>query len=632
MHRTRYSLRLIAGLTLTAGLAPAALAQAQPPKVEEILARKPVHQSAVVSTPAGPELAGCRVEAVPYPAPATGYKLIDGQGRLVRQFIDTAGRGKPNIAYFYLNGAEAYREIDGSPRQFRWLGANGGRWGGDVDGDGGVDVWYDISPAEASQELFAAIQAKDAKRFQALLVTPEELKSLKLPDSEVAKISARVAGAPKKFQDAIAAMPMAPTARWLHAEMGLPNVVPGDSLRSAADLVRLPTVTVLYESGPNKADLFQVGDMVQVGRAWKLIDGPTAGAATGAIDGGTPGVTVPAEVQGFIKEMEAVPLPANPADAARYHLARAALMEKVVAATQGEQQQPWLKQTVDSYAAAAESSGPDSPALTRLRQLTGPIEKDAPKSVASYAAFRLLAAEYTVKMTAAAQDPAKAAEKSNEVQKWWRESLESYVGRYPAGEDAAEAMMRLAVAHEFAGKDGEDSAKKWYDKLAASFPGDYRAAKAAGAVKRLQSEGQALTLPPSSTLDGKPFDVSQLAGKSAVVFYYANWSTDPAAEARLQDDLKKLAESTKPLAAKGLTLVTISLDETKERATAAIQAAQLPGVHLHAPGGLDRSPLAVAYGVQMVPHLMLVGKDGKVTNRGAQISPAMKDELEKLAK
>ena len=632
MHRTRYSLRLIAGLTLTAGLAPSALAQA--PKVEEILARKPVHPSAVVSTPAGPELAGCRVEVVPYAAPATGYKLLDGQGRLVRQFIDRTGRGKPDIAYFYLNGADAYREVDAigsDPRTFRWLGANGGRFGADRDGDGSVDVWYDISPAEASQELFAAIQSKDAKRFQALLVTPEELKSLKLPDSEVAKISARVAGAPKKFQDAIIAMPMAPTARWLHAEMGLPNVVPGDSLRGAADLVKLPTVTVLYESGPNKADLFQVGDMVQVGRAWKLIDGPTAGAATGATDGAV-GVTVPAEVQGVIKEMEAVPLPANPADAARYHLARAALMEKIVAATQGEQQQPWLKQTVDSYAAAAESSGPDSPAITRLRQLTGPIEKDAPKSVASYAAFRLLAAEYTVKMTAAAQDPATAAEKSNEVQKWWRESLESYVTRYPAGEDAAEAMMRLAVAHEFAGKDGEDAAKKWYDKLAASFPSDYRAAKAAGAVKRLQSEGQALTLPPSSTLDGKPFDVGQLAGKPVVVFYYANWSTDPAAEGRLQDDLKKLAEATKPLAAKGLTLVTISLDETKERATAAVQAAQLPGVHLHAPGGLDRSPLAVAYGVQMVPHLMLVGKDGKVTNRGAQISPALKDELEKLAK
>ena len=629
MTRTRISRRLLAGLTLTAGLGHAASAQA--PKVEEILARKPVHASAVVSTPAGPELAACKVEVVPYPAPATGYKLVDGQGRLVRQFIDTAGRGKPNIAYFYLNGAEAYREIDGSPRQFRWLGANGGRWGGDVDGDGSVDVWYDISPAEASQELFAAIMTKDAKRFQALLVTPEELKSLKLPDSEMAKISARAAGATKKFQDAIAAMPMAPTARWLHAEMGLPNVAPMDSLRSATDLVRLPTVTVLYESGPNKADLFQVGDMVQVGRAWRLIDGPTAGAATGPSEG-TGGITVPDSVKQFLPQIDQVKLPSGPADAARYHLERAAILEKIVAATQGEQQQPWLKQTVDSYAAAAESSGPDSPGLTRLRQLVGPIEKDAPKSVASYAAFRLLAAEYTVRMTAAAQDPAKASERSNEVQKWWREQLEGYVTRYPAGEDAAEAMMRLAVAHEFAGKDGEEAAKKWYDKLAASFPGDYRAAKAAGAVKRLQSEGQALTLPPSSTLDGKPFDVGQLAGKPAVVFYYANWSTDPAAEARLQDDLKKLAEAAKPMLAKGLTVVTISLDETKERAAAAIQAAQVPGLHLHAAGGLDRSPLAVAYGVQMVPHLMLVGKDGKVTNRAAQISPSLKDELEKLAK
>ncbi len=49
-------------------------------------------------------------------------------------------------------------------------------------------------------------------------------------------------------------------------------------------------------------------------------------------------------------------------------------------------------------------------------------------------------------------------------------------------------------------------------------------------------------------------------------------------------------------------------------------------------GGLDRSPLAVAYGIQMVPHLFVVNKEGKVVNRNAQNGPSLRDELEKLAK
>jgi hypothetical protein len=79
-------------------------------------------------------------------------------------------------------------------------------------------------------------------------------------------------------------------------------------------------------------------------------------------------------------------------------------------------------------------------------------------------------------------------------------------------------------------------------------------------------------------------------------------------------------------------VVTISLDDEPAKATAAINAAQLPGYHLHMAGGLDRSPLAVSYGIQMVPHMFLIGKDGKVTNRNAQNGPNLKDEIEKLVK
>ena len=45
---------------------------------------------------------------------------------------------KANIWSYYLNGVEAYREVDGNgngkPDQYRWLGPNGGKWGAEGNG------------------------------------------------------------------------------------------------------------------------------------------------------------------------------------------------------------------------------------------------------------------------------------------------------------------------------------------------------------------------------------------------------------------------------------------------------------------------------------------------------------------
>ena len=613
---------LPAALATAAGLA--GFADAQTPTVAEQLGRKPVFAGVQVSTPAGADLAACRAQTATFAKPATGTQLLDGQGRLVRQLIDSKGVGRPNMAYYYFNGVESYRETDyngnGTPDQFRWLGVNGGKWGGDSNEDGVIDVWYDLSPAELTQELFAALQSRDPKRLAPLVVTAADLKALQLPDSEAQKILGSAANLQKRFHAAAAALALSPDARWVHAEVGVPHVVAGDSL-GGADLVKIPAVTVLYEKGDRKsADLFQTGELVQINRVWKLIDGPAPGAAQPNADlGGANPVVVPEAVRGVVAELQALTPPAALAEMPAYHARRAELLEKVVAATSGEQQQPWLRQVVDAHTAAAASG--DAAGMARLKQWADKIAADSPRSpAAAYAAFRLLDAQYTAQMSAAT--PAKAAD----IQKWWREQLETFVATYPTADDAPEAMMRLAVASEFA-PGGEAKAKDWYEKLAAAFPSDPRAAKANGAVKRLQSEGQALTLPAATTTDGRPFDPASLAGKPVLLYYFANWSADPSAEARVIEELKKLGE-----AAKSATVVTVSLDDSPARGTAAVQAAGLKGIHLHAAGGLDRSPLAAAYGIQMVPHLMLVGKDGKVANRNAQAGPGLAAEVEKLAK
>ena len=621
----RITTRVLAGFTLLAGLAGSTAAQDADP-----LTRKPIQQGVVVA-----DTAGLKAEEVAWPKPPTGAAptgviVKDAQGRIVRQFIDTTGQKKPNIFSFYVNGVEAYREVDskgsGKPDQFRWLGPNGGKWGQDLNGDGVVDNWISLSPEELSQELFQVLVTKDARRLTPLLPTEPDLKKLGLPAGEINSIMQRSQQAGARIQKTMQDLKLTTDSKWVHLELGLPYVTPGDSFGGPEDLVRHKSAHVLFDLGDGKTvNVFQTGEMIQIGRVWKLIDGPAAGAAQPG--GAEAGDVLPQAVQPLIAELEKVRPPENGTAEmwVKYHTDRTAVLEKVVAQLKGAHQEPFLRQVIDAYAAAAELK--DAAARKRLELWVATIEQTAPNSpAAAYAAFRSTSAEYAIKL--GALGPAPKEEEVKVVQKWWRDALEAYITKYKtAPEETPEAMLRLAIAHEYAGRDGETAAKDWYERLAREFKTHPYAARAAGAVQRLGSEGQRFVL-NGQTLQGRPYDVGQHAGKVVVVYYYwAAFGFNTAAE------LKYLAQLQSEFGAKGLEVVTVSLDDNPAKATDAINAAQLlgAGTHLLSPGGTDRSPLAIAYGIQMVPHVFVVGKDGKVTNRNAQIV-GLKDEVEKLLK
>lgn len=628
-----FSTRTLAGLTLVSGLFAG---QASAQKTEDVLGRKPIQPGVAVSTP---DAATCKAEPVSWPKSAngaapTGVVVKDANGKLVRQFIDTTGRNNPNIFSYYLNGVEAYREIDakgdGKPTQFRWLGPNGGKWGEDRTGDGVVDVWYAISPEELSQELFAVLQTRDPKRLDALLPKEEELKAIGLPPAEIQKILQRSAQVGKRIQAAADELKLNAQSKWIHLEVGVPQTTPGDAIGATNDLVVHRNANILFDAGDGKTvTALQTGELIQIGRSWRLVDGPAVGAAPLAPsafeDGGSAAVaSVPKELQADAERLNSIKPPAEPAELPKYHTDRAAILENMVAKTQGAAQEPWLKQMIDAYAAAAEASPADSPAMKRLVQWKDQIEKAAPKSTAAgYAAFRVLTSEYAVKLAAGAGGKQDDVLK---IQEWWRKGLEEFVKANPQAEDAPEALLRLAVACEFAGRDGEADAKKWYETLAKSYPQHAYAAKAEGAVRRLTSEGQPLQLSGRTIGNGAPFTHAAVANKVVVVYYWATWGREAA------NELKFLAELHKTYGPKGLEIVTICLDDEAAKGVQVLNAGQIPGTHLHAPGGLEKSPLSVQYGIQMVPHAFLVAKDGKVSNRNAQPGPLMKDEIEKLLK
>src|SRR5581483_4049866 len=182
---------------------------------------------------------------------ASAWVLKDGRGQVLRKFADTKGTGKVDTSSFYLDGHEVYREINTAggrvPDQYRWFGAGGMRWGVDVDGNGTIDGWQQISAEEVSQEILRAVATKNIARLQALVVSDREMKALGLSDAEQKRIHDSIARIPAKFQDTCTKLPHLTDAKWQHLETSAPQCLPAEAVGGKYDLIRYKSGTILYQ-------------------------------------------------------------------------------------------------------------------------------------------------------------------------------------------------------------------------------------------------------------------------------------------------------------------------------------------------------------------------------------------------
>ncbi|MBN9122806.1 MAG: TlpA family protein disulfide reductase, partial [Planctomycetes bacterium] len=318
------------------------------------------------------------------------------------------------------------------------------------------------------------------------------------------------------------------------------------------------------------------------------------------------------------------PNPPTVESMAAFNAERAKILEDVVARAAAKES--WVKMLIDAHQAAAEGGKPGNPHLVRIQQWRDAASRpeSSNPAIAAYAAYRLLVAENSVAMANTRTNDEFAA-----VQEKWRTGLEAYMKAFGQSADAPEAALRLAMAYELSGgkdmtevKANEAKAKQWYDHLAKNFGGHAHAAKAAGALKRLDSEGKPLELTGPQLANGQPFSAAQ-KDKVVIVYYWASWSQS------LADDAKKLDALLKAYGPKGLTVVTVGLDHDPKLASEAAARVGLPGTHLYEKGGLDGSPLAAAYGIMAPPHVLLADKDGKITNRNGHVA-TLEEEVKKL--
>ncbi len=630
--RGRRAAFLVAGGLLLACVAPAGAA----PTVAQMLSIKPKQEGVPYATPSAEEQAGCKVD-LDKAERGSGWLLKDKDGRLLRRFFDSNGDNRIDVWSYYKDGAEVYRETDttfsGKPDQYRWLHAGGSKWGTDEAKDGKIKSWKVISPEEVSQELLQSLITKDVARFQVLLITEAEIQALGLPAEQANRIRESLKAAPAKFQDAQAKMTkLTPKSNWIHVELGAPQCQPAAPEGPRADVLKYTHGTVLYEvAGGN--DWLQTGEMVQVGAAWRLVAGPVPGPTStedATADGGKPmGSRIDSpELKRLIDELTAMdqrapqasPAPGPDAALAQFHLARADKLEKIIAQfkpAEVDDRDPFVRQLADSLSTAAQKSpGTNSPAFKRLAALEADLAaKQRGSSLAAYVAYREIQADYYLRSTA------KDA-KNEEVQQYYLQRLAKFVADFPKADDTPDVLLQLGLTNEILNKDTE--AKNWYGQLTKNFADKPQAAKAAGAVRRLELEGKPLELVGPLLKDPKTvFDVASLRGKVVVVYYW--WNGQEAAS-----DFGKLKRLLETYGAKGLALVTVNLDGSAAEAHRFLASNPSAGTHLYEAGGLE-SKLATSYGVQVLPNTFLVGKDGKVVSRNVQINN-LEDEVKKLLK
>lgn len=623
--RLRRTFAVVCGASLAASATFSIAVGADPSeKLSKALAFKP-RQSDVNYEQVKPEqIAECSLEET-VREDGKGF-LVSGPGAVpLRWFADTNGDNRLDRWCYYNAGVEVYRESDTdfneTADEYRWLSTEGLRWGKDKDEDGTIDTWSMISAEEVTAEVVRATANREPARFERLLITESEIASLGLGKEKAELLSQRVADARKQFAAWTSGQNVVTkSSKWTNFGGDKPGIVPAGTEGSKKDVVVYENVVALLEDS-GKAKQLLVGTIIQVGPTWRLVDLPkTVAEGQEVSDSGVffsvtfqprGAAGVPEASGGLSKAMERLiadlqkvdeklqSAKLSPSEKVVQQSLRADALEKLVSATSGEDRSSWIHQFADTVSASAQA-GEFPKGVERLYDFIGKLtDPSIPKNDVAYVVFRTLTADNNIKM----QEPNAnfaALQKANLA------DLESFIEKYPTSEEAAEAMIQIALSAEFSGD--AKLAEKWYSQAAKDFANTLPGKKAAGALRRLNLVGKGFGL-EGKLIDGRDFTSRALQGGPVVYHCWASWCDGCKAEMRGLKELQNKYSKTK------LKIVGINFDNSQQQATDFLTANPFPWMHLYDEGGLD-STVAVAYGILTLPVNVIVDKNGKVVKTG----------------
>lgn len=622
---------VVAGLALASQPAMAADA----PTIEQALKFRPQHGDVEIDIPDPKTYKQCKVSVVSE-GKTSSWVVTGPAGQVLRRFTDSDGDGVVDQWSYFRAGLEVYRDVDTNGNnkidQSRWLNLGGTRWGICSKEDGKIDSWKAISAEEVSRIAVRALVSQDASLLAPLLLTKEDLESLGIKGPLEAKLLASVADPAAKLRKAVTGSKVIHAkTNWLRFDASPPAIIPADTYKTPKDLQVYENVMAIVDAGnPQQPGLVNVGELVRVGEVWKMTMLPqplegnlelTAGLimfhvlASGTADPTAPATPpVSPKIQELV-EKKLKPLMENPPapTAAKtvfdkyYKQVENALIELVNESKTEDERAQWMRQLLDTVAAAVQSGNYPS-GVARLKLLEAEIAKAAPKSpLVAVARYRWKLAEYA----AAMQEARNNTEAMQKVHAAWLKDLEEFLDENPKAEDAPDAALQLAVALEFGGK--TDKATKWYQRIVSDYADAPAAAKATGALQRIELDGKPLVLAGPPLSGGGIVDVQQFRGKIVLVFF---WDTTSKLCAEDLPQIKSLYEEYQ---AKGFEVVGINLDAVKTVVAPYLAKNQVKWPQIHEPGGLE-SPLARSFGIISLPTMFLVDAEGKVTNRNATVA------------
>jgi len=614
---------LVAVATAATACLPAA-APAAGPTVEYALGLKPIQPNVDYDLPQGEAARNATIKTEKSGG-ATAFVVRGPAGEVLRVFADTNGDRVVDRWSYYKDGVEVFRDIDSDHNakvdQSRWLNSAGSRWGIDKDENGQIESWKVISAEETCEELVDAIKRRDAAAFQRLLPTREDLEAAGFEGPVLADLVARVAAAPAEFARVAAGQKqLGAEAKWT-AMMAPqpPGTVPAGSEGVARDVAAYDNVVAVVDNAGRNAQVF-VGSLVRCGDAWRPVAAPQLAGAQGEITEAV-GFFTPRPAAGGmeagpqasekikpllarLRELDGQIAAADEAGRKKLAAEQAALLEQVTAGAEPAERSFWVRQYAETLAAGVQE-GLLADGIKKLEQLVAGAGSDG--ELAGFVTFRLAQARYAANM----QQPGVEIDK---VQAAWLEELRAFVEKYPKSADAAEAMLQMGIADEFAGRERE--ALERYGAIVASFPESVPARKARGAARRLESVGKPLAL-SGTALDGRTVSIESLRGTPVLVHYWATWC-EPC-----KVDIAQIRELAAKYGPKRFAVVGIALDSDRQQLDKFLQAKPIAWPQLHEAGGLD-GRLAEELGVLTLPTMILLDAKGNVVDRNVVIT-----ELEK---
>jgi thiol-disulfide isomerase/thioredoxin len=233
-----------------------------------------------------------------------------------------------------------------------------------------------------------------------------------------------------------------------------------------------------------------------------------------------------------------------------------------------------------------------------------------------------------LRLLAAIREP-EEPQSAEEARKLWSQTQRLLAASQPAESDGRLAMLMGTLLEQ---TDQPQLAAEAYRTFATYFRragaawGNQAAEELEGSARLLTLVGQPLEI-AGSLVDGQHFDLHSYRGRVVLVDFWATWCGPCVAE------LENLKQVYSQYHKRGLEIVGVNLDDSREELLAFLQERPIPWPVLHdAPksGAAGGHPLAQYYGITGLPTLILVDREGRVLSthaRGPELRKLLAEQI-----